>query len=326
MSTSTIRGSRRHRSPSIFQQDLPEPAHPGVWGRIRPVVRLLRPQQWVKNTLLFAPVALAHCLTQVDKLALTVWGFVAFCLCASSVYVLNDLVDRESDRRHPRKCRRPLASGEVSAHAALGVAGVLMVSSFALSFSLLPWQFNAIFATYFALTNLYSFWLKRKIMIDVLLLASLYTLRVLAGGAAAGVPVSHWFLAFSVFLFSSLAFAKRYAELARLADESRQRPHGRGYQVDDLHVLMSIGPTNGYLAVLVFALYINSDIVGSLYPNVQVLWLICPLLLYWIGRLWMLAQRRILDEDPVVFAIRDRVSLAIGAVACGLVMIAAHPW
>ncbi|NLX97717.1 MAG: UbiA family prenyltransferase [Rhodopirellula sp.] len=326
MQSNTIREIQRHRRPWPSSRPAPLPTRPRGWKAIRPAILLVRPQQWVKNVLLFAPLLLAHHYGDPACLATTTLAFAVFCGCASSVYVINDWVDREADRRHPRKCRRPLASGEISPQRALAIATVLWAVSFAVSLGFLSWRFNAIFATYFVLTSLYTFWLKRKIMVDVLLLAGLYTLRVLAGGAAAGVPVSQWFLAFSVFLFSSLALAKRYAELARLADENQQRPHGRGYQVDDLQVLLSIGPTNGYLAVLVFALYINSDDVSRLYPNVQVLWLVCPLLLYWVGRLWMLAKRRLLSEDPVVFAIRDRVSLAVGAIAWGLAMIAAHQW
>jgi 4-hydroxybenzoate polyprenyltransferase len=186
----------------------------------------------------------------------------------------------------------------------------------------LPWTFAAILAAYLAATLTYSFWLRRKVLVDVLALAGLYTLRVLAGGAATAVDVSEWLMAFAVFLFLSLAFAKRYAELARLADEAKPAATGRGYALSDLDFIRNVGPTSGYLAVLVFALYVNSDAMRQFYNNRWALWLICPLMLYWISRMWIMAMRRKLAEDPLVFALRDPVSLLVGLLSVALLIVA----
>ena len=188
------------------------------------------------------------------------------------------------------------------------------------------WLFLGTLAAYLALTIFYSFGLKRQIVVDVVLLANLYTLRIIAGGVASGVPISEWLLAFSMFMFLSLAFAKRYAELARLADAGETACHSRGYLVADLGLIENLGPTSGYLSVLVLALYIHSDAVKQIYANTQALWPVCVLLLYWITRLWFLARRRSLAEDPLVFAVRDVVSLVIAAVTGGLLIAASITW
>jgi 4-hydroxybenzoate polyprenyltransferase len=285
--------------------------------------RALRPAQWVKNLLLFAPLALAHEFSSGDKLLAAVLAFVAFCLCASSVYVVNDLLDLDADRRHPRKRRRPFAAGTLPVARgpwlAMGCAG-LGLSVALLS---LPPAFTAVLMGYMILTSLYSGWVKRVVLADVVLLSGLYTIRVLAGGLATGVPVSEWLLVFSMFFFLSLAFAKRYSELSRLREEDVSSTHGRGYRAEDWSLLESIGPTSGYLAVLVFALYAHSEHMASLYANGWALWLICPLLIYWISRVWLKAKRRELTEDPVLFAVRDRVSVLLGIVVLLLVMVAA---
>jgi 4-hydroxybenzoate polyprenyltransferase len=290
---------------------------------LKQLVRGLRPQQWAKNLLLFAPLALAHQFTTAAHLLAVSVAFVAFCACASAVYILNDLFDLEADRLHPTKRSRPFASGDLPiAYGPLLVAGA-MALAFGLSWALLPLGFTASLLVYLVINALYSLWLKRKVGIDVILLASLYALRVVAGGVAADVPVSEWLLVFSMFMFLSLAFVKRYTELARGADEGMEMPAGRGYQASDLSLIESVGPSSGYLAVLVFALYINSEHTRQLYPHTHVLWLICPLMLYWITRLWFLAKRRAMCEDPLVYALKDRISLGIGAATIALVALAA---
>ncbi len=281
----------------------------------------LRPHHWTKNSLLFAPLILSHSLS-LARLFNTTIAFVAFCLCASAIYLINDIRDIDADRRHPKKRFRPIAAGELSTRQGIFLAAGLLGGGLVVATVAGSWWFLGTLILYLALTSLYSFGLKREMVIDVVLLANLYTLRIIAGGFASGILVSEWLLAFSVFIFLSLAFAKRYLELARLADVGGMACHSRGYVVADLSLIENLGPTSGYLAVLVFALYINSDTVKQLYVNTQALWPICVLLLYWVTRLWFLAKRRLLPEDPVVFAIRDLVSLVIAAVAGALLIVA----
>jgi 4-hydroxybenzoate polyprenyltransferase/phosphoserine phosphatase len=287
------------------------------------LVRALRPQQWAKNALLFLPVVLAHDLFDIGRLAAAFLAFIAFSLCASAVYVVNDLLDVDADRLHPLKRHRPFASGALPIGMGPPLACSLLAVGLTLSMLLLPWLFVETLVLYLIATTAYSFWLKREALIDVLLLAGLYTLRLVAGGAATTVPISEWLLAFSMFFFTSLAFVKRYAELARLSDEGQTAARGRGYMVADLGLIETMGPTLGYLSVLVFALYLNSETTKQLYPSAHVLWFICPFLLYWIGRVWLLAKRRQLAEDPVVFAMKDRTSLMLGIMVVVLGMMAA---
>ncbi len=305
-----------------------EPA--GVFGRrpsrLRAVWKVMRPHQWVKNILLLAPLVLAHQVSDTSRLLATIWGFVAFCACASGVYVTNDLLDIEGDRRHPSKRRRPFASGALPVAWGPPLIAGLLGSAFSVSLACLPLSFSLLLAGYLVTTLLYSLWLKRQPLLDVLVLAGLYTLRIMAGGAAAQVPVSEWMMALSLFLFTSLAFAKRYTELSSLSSDEDGLSRGRGYRVEDLRFIESIGPTSGYLAVLVLALYINSPDVSRNYLHPRVLWLVCPLLLYWVGRLWLFASRRALHEDPVVFAVTDHVSLAVGVLVAVLSLAANLNW
>ena len=201
---------------------------------------------------------------------------------------------------------------------------VLIVIAFGVSLAFLPPLFLAVLACYLGANLAYSVWLKRKPIVDVLVLANMYTLRLLAGGVAANIPVSEWLLAFSAFFFLSLAFAKRYSELSRLAAEQQVKAAGRGYAVSDLSLIETMGPCSGYMSVLVLALYINSDHVKTLYANSNLLWVLCALLLYWISRLWFWAKRGELLEDPVVFAMTDRNSLIVAAI--GAIIVAAAAW
>ncbi len=293
-------------------------------GRRFPLLKVLRPHQWAKNVLLLVPLILAHAY-QWPTLLSGLLAFAAFSLCASAVYVLNDLLDVEADRRHPKKCRRPFAAGTLPILWGPPLAAGLTLVGIGLSLWLPP-VFTATLVGYMILTSLYSFWLKRKLIIDVLMLAGLYTLRIIAGGQATGTEVSEWLMAFSVFLFTSLAFAKRHAELGRLASEGHTRPNGRGYMVEDLGLIESIGPASGYIAVLVMALYINSDRMKHIYANPWALWMICPLLMYWITRLWFVTRRGKLSEDPVIYAIRDRTSQLTGVAVVLLACLASVPF
>jgi 4-hydroxybenzoate polyprenyltransferase len=286
------------------------------------LLAVLRPVQWVKNVLVFVPLLTSHNVFDVPLTLAALRAFVCFSLCASAAYVLNDLADINSDRRHPVKRYRPFASGELSVRWGLGLAIGLLMPAFALALLTLPIGFAGALGVYFAATCLYSFHAKRIAMLDVLLLAGVYTIRVIAGGLATGIVVSEWLMAFSMFLFVSLAFAKRYAELERLLREGEAGASGRGYCVGDIGLIESMGPASGYIAVLVLALYVNGEQMKTLYRSPWPLWLVCPVLMYWIGRLWFKAKRGELNEDPIVFALRDRVSLALGVAILGLFVAA----
>lgn len=283
---------------------------------LRAVLRALRPHQWSKNVLLLAPVLLAHRVDEPFIWLQALAAVLAFSLVASAGYVVNDLLDLEGDRRHPRKKSRPFASGALPVQAGLLLFVGLVSAGAALSLAWLNLPFLGMLAAYLALTLSYSLYFKRKLFVDVLILAGLYTHRVLAGGIAAEVAVSEWMLAFSIFIFLSLAFAKRYTELRDLPVGGSLS--GRNYRAEDLGLIESLGPTCGYLAVLVFALYIRSEDAMGLYARPDLLWAICPLLLLWISRVWFLAVRGELSDDPVLFAIRDRVSYAVGALVAAV--------
>lgn len=275
------------------------------------ILRALRPQQWIKNVLLFVPLLLAHAL-ETARLLDVALGFVAFSLCASAGYVLNDLLDREADRQHPRKRQRPFASGALSSRDGALLFAVLVASAFALS-AQVGARFSGMLGLYLALTLSYSLWLKERLFIDVLLLSALYSLRVLAGAVAARVDVSEWLLGFSLFLFLSLAFVKRFCELQQLARHDGAALARRSYRREDLGLIQTLGPASGYLSVLVLALYISSSDVVRLYAHPELLWAVCPVLLYWLTRLWFLAGRGEVPDDPVLFAAADRQSWVVGA-------------
>ncbi|HUY33579.1 MAG TPA: UbiA family prenyltransferase [Pirellulales bacterium] len=291
-------------------------------GRGRAMAAALRPHQWVKNLLVLLPLFLAHEWNQFAKLALALLGLAAFSAVASAIYIVNDLLDIEADRRHPSKRHRPFAAGDLSIPAGLLLACSAGTVGFALALGCVSARFTCWLAIYLALTTAYSLYLKKQWLLDVILLAGLYTLRIAAGAAAVDVPLSPWLLAFAMFFFLSLALGKRYIELRRLAERLDVALPGRGYCADDAQLLEKIGPTSGYLAVLVFCLYIDSKVVGTLYRNPWVLWLICPVLLYWITRFWLLARRKQVHDDPVVFALKDRTSMGLIALTAALVLLA----
>ncbi len=272
----------------------------------RALLRAMRPHQWVKNLLVFAPVVFGHKIFDPRMLLLSVLAFVVFSAVASVIYLLNDAADVESDRRHPVKRFRPIAAGELSVSEAISAAVVLLAVAATLSLVTLPWLFSLSILVYLVANVAYTSWLKRKVMIDIVVLAGMYTLRMIAGGAATGIVLSEWLLALSMFMFLSLAFLKRNSELCRLRDEGTARTDNRGYQVVDIELIQSMGTTCGLLAVLVLALYINSSQVKAMYSRPNVLWLICPLLLFLVGRIWIWARRGGIQEDPLVFALKDR--------------------
>lgn len=266
-------------------------------------LKALRPHQWVKNGLIFLPLALAHQFLDVVKLGEGCIAFFAFSLAASAGYILNDLLDLPADRIHPTKKRRPFAAGKLSIPQGIFLFIFLVITSVSLSLWL-SLAFTGILVLYLIITITYSLYLKRKMVVDVLVLAGLYTHRIVAGGIAVNVAVSSWLLAFSMFIFMSLAFLKRYIELLQLTE--RKSIKNRNYLVDDIEMIASVGPTNGYLAILVFSLYINSEATLTMYKSPFILWLICPILLYWITRIWFLARRGQVADDPVQFALTDK--------------------
>lgn len=269
-------------------------------------LRAMRPHQWLKNILVFLPMLAAHQLsgpTLLQSLA----AFVVFSLIASSVYVLNDLLDLKSDRAHPRKRLRPFAAGEVPLAHGTWMAAGLIVAGTLLAIPL-GGAFLLTMLAYFVITTAYSLGLKRRAVVDICTLAGLYTMRIIAGGTATGIPLSIWLLAFSIFFFLSLAAVKRQAELVDGAARGRLNASGRGYDVDDLPMISMMAIASGYVSVLVMALYMNSPDVANLYSRPIVLGGICCVLLYWISRMVMMTHRGQMYDDPIVFAVRDRVS------------------
>jgi 4-hydroxybenzoate polyprenyltransferase/phosphoserine phosphatase len=297
--------------------------------------KAIRLHQWAKNVLIFLPLLLAHNHAP-GLLAGALLAFLSFGLCASATYIVNDLLDLESDRQHPRKRRRPFASGDLSALTGVFVIVLFLAASLVLAIlvphviaSVSPslalarsYKFLQWLAIYAVTTLAYSFRLKRAVLVDVIVLSGLYTIRILAGSAATGVLVSTWLASFSIFFFLSLAFVKRFAELEALRERGGAAASGRGYHVADIEQLRSFGSASGYASVVVFTLYISNLGTAQLYQHTTRLWLLVPVLLLWLSRLWLLASRGQLDEDPVVYAITDRRSLLLGLLVVLIVLSA----
>ena len=292
------------------------PIRAGGPGSPRDLIRALRLHQWSKNVLVALPLLAAHRALEPELLARAALAFLAFGLVASGLYVLNDLVDLEADRRHARKRSRPFASGALPASTGMALVPVLLGAGVAVAL-LLPRGFQAVLAGYLAATAAYSFALKRAVILDVLLLAGLYTSRIFAGAFATGVPVSEWLASFSMFLFLSLALLKRGSEIV----ETAQALHGRGYLASDREPIFGMGVASGYLAVLVLALYVSSSEVRVLYSRPAWLWALCPLVLYWVSRLWLRAHRGEVQDDPLLFAIRDPASWLVAALGAAILRL-----
>jgi 4-hydroxybenzoate polyprenyltransferase len=303
-------------------------------------LRAIRLHQWAKNVLIFLPVLLAH-VHALGPLVAAGLAFLSMGFAASATYIVNDLLDLEADRHHPRKRHRPFAAGDLSPLA--GVATVVLFVAFSLALALtLPHVLSALspqfsphgqgtflewLILYAISTTAYSLRLKRTVLVDVIVLSGLYTIRILAGSAASGVPVSPWLAAFSIFFFLSLAFVKRFSEVEGLRVRSESSGgavvKGRGYRISDLEQLRSFGTASGYASVVVFALYIGNEVAINLYPHYARLWLLVPVLLLWLSRLWLQASRGELHEDPVVYAITDKRSLLLGVIVVAIVLSAA---
>jgi 4-hydroxybenzoate polyprenyltransferase len=286
---------------------------------LRTWVNALRGHHWAKNLLLFLPLLLSHNLS-LQPLLLTAAGFVLYGSCASGLYILNDLLDLHSDREHPWKKERPFAAGHLSIPNGIFVSFTLLAGAFGLG-SLLNLKFGLALAGYAVLTMLYSLYFKKVALLDVFVLSSFYSFRILAGALISATPLSQWFLAFAMFFFLSLAMAKRYSELLHANDLVASGNSGRGYRVHDRELLLAFGVGSSFSAVVVFSLYVQSRDVRVLYSSPEWLLLLCPIVLYWLGRTWLLAHRGELKEDPVTLAIRDRVSYVVAL--AGAIVIAA---
>lgn len=297
--------------------------------------KAIRLHQWAKNALIFLPLLLAHTLAPALIVAACV-AFLSFGLCASATYIVNDLLDIESDRIHPKKRRRPFASGDLSAIAGVFVVFLFLVFSLLLAVALphivhrmapalsleRPYYFLAWLAIYLGTTLAYSLRLKRAVLVDVIVLSGLYTIRIIAGSAATGVEVSTWLASFSIFFFLSLAFVKRFAELESLRERGGDSASGRGYHITDIEQLRTFGSSSAYVSVAVLTLYISNLDTAHLYRHTTRLWLLVPVLLLWLSRLWLKASRGELDEDPVVYAITDKRSLLLGVLVLVVVLSA----
>ncbi len=311
--TAPARATFAGRANHVFTERRPLP---------RMLAKALRCQQWLKNLLIFSPLFLAHRFTDPESLRAALLAFFSFSCAASSIYVLNDLFDLSADQHHPRKCKRPFASGDLPI-----AAGSLLIPLLA-ALSLVPCLFlpGAFFVSlmaYFLITTLYSWRIKQIPVADVLTLAVLYSMRIVAGAVATGITASAWFIEFAIFLFLSLALVKRMAELREMKDsDEEQTNRERGYCVRDLPLLLAFGAASGYISVFVFTLYLNSEKVALLYSRPQALWLFCPLLLYWVTRIWYLAWRGKMQDDPLAFAAKDPQTYVAGLLGIASVLYA----
>lgn len=306
------------RTPSAVARQLSDHAdvehlvhEPPTW---RTWARLLRVHQYAKNALVFVPL-FSDQLLNVTNAVQALLAAIAFSLCASSVYLLNDLVDLQDDRAHRNKCRRPLASGEVPLSQALLAIPLLLVLAFAVA-GTVSWAFIGILAAYYALTTAYSFWLKRKMILDVIALSVLYTMRLVGGAVAISATLSPWLVTFMMSWFLALALVKRHVELIGRREANLPDSKSRDYRNADAAMVGSLAAAAGLNALTLLALYISSDTVQNLYARPELLWLAAPALTYWMARVLMLAHRGVMHDDPVVFAFKDKVSLfTLGLVA-----------
>jgi 4-hydroxybenzoate polyprenyltransferase len=287
------------------------------------MMKAIRLHQWAKNTLIFVPLLAAHQFMDITRLTDTMLAFLAFGCCASFSYIINDIGDLEADRLHHSKYKRPFASADISIPAGLLLALFLISATLFLVF-FLPNGFIYSLLIYFMITNMYTLRLKYVPILDVAILAGLYTLRVVAGGLAADVPTSFWLLAFSGFVFFSLAIVKRVSELLGIETPDEKAVVCRGYWTSDIPVLLGLGASSALIAVLVLALYINSPDIVQLYSSPRYLWLLCPIIALWLGRVWLITGRGQMHDDPVVFALRDRISWLLFGVAGMCLVIGAQ--
>ncbi|MGA0368270.1 MAG: UbiA family prenyltransferase [Kiritimatiellia bacterium] len=288
-----------------------------------PLLKLMRPHQWTKNALLFFPLILAHRLFEPALLGITVLAVFCFSIMASAVYILNDYMDVEADRSHPEKKHRPLAAGTVPLRAAPWLSSGFALLALGLSIAFIGPKFSFLLAAYLTANFFYSSLLKHIPMLDAVSLTLMFVLRIYAGGVAGRIPVSFWLLTFSLFFFLSVAFAKRAQELQlRLRENGGAPQKVRGYQTSDLPFVSQLGISSGLVSVMVLALYMNSGEIAAQYQSPYWLWLLCPLMLFWIGRLWLLTHRGQMSHDPILFALRDRTSHLVLLILIALIQFA----
>ncbi len=288
---------------------------------IMPYLKAIRVHQWMKNILIFVALVASHNLFNVHAVINVLIGFFSFSFCASSMYIFNDLLDLPSDRDHKRKKFRPFAAGDVSIQDGIFLMFILLGLAFGLA-ATISISYLGVLLMYMLITLSYSLCLKTYVLIDVLILAGLYTLRVIAGAVAISVVMSFWLLAFSMFMFLNLALVKRCSELITLSETKVESAKGRDYQVTDLDMLKSMGIASGYLSTLVVAFYVNSPDVLVHYPHPKILWLLCPILLYWVSRVWLKTGRGEMHHDPLVFSIKDRGSRFVAVMVIVVVFFA----
>jgi 4-hydroxybenzoate polyprenyltransferase len=284
-------------------------------------VKAIRAYQWIKNILIFVPVVTSHSFFSIDVLLDSITGFIAFSLTASAGYLINDLLDLEADRTHPRKKFRPFAAGKISIPIGVTVAFLLLAAAILLSWQLPP-LFLAVLLLYFTISFLYSLYFKKIVLYDVFILAMLYSTRVIAGGLVTNIPISFWLIAFSTFIFLSLAFVKRYSELLKASKDGGLQERGREYSQEDLGLLQAMGVASGFAAVVVFSLYIDSPDVAKLYSHPKILWAISLLFLFWISRIWVITNRGKMTDDPIVFTIKDSSSYCIFFITALIIFLA----
>ena len=293
----------------------------GKKAEFNSVLSLLRVHQWAKNLLIFVPLILAR-RHDLETWSEALLAFAAFSLVASSTYVLNDLVDADADRNHPVKKARPLASGDIDSGKGIAAIVALLVVGMAVA-AFVNLTYMGLLALYYVGTTAYTFRLKRMLVIDVVAIGCFYTLRIIAGGVSTGIVISEWLLAFSVFFFLSLALMKRYSELVLHLGAGRKKVDNRSYEVDDLTVLSAVAVAAAFNSITVYAIFIGSDEVKQAYSNAKMLWLITPILIYWLARMMLLAHRNKITVDPVLFALRDLNSWICGAAVAVLLVLAA---
>ena len=285
-------------------------------------IKAARPHQWVKNTLIFLPLFLSHKILEPDKILLAVIAFASFSLCASATYIWNDIFDIRVDRAHPRKRNRPFASSAISIPTGIIYSLALLVIGFGLAATLLPLAVVFLFAGYIAFTVTYSLFLKEKLLVDALTLGLLYGYRIMIGSAATSIAVSDWLFAFSVFFFLGLALVKRYSEISAVTADAPDKIAGRGYYKGDKDIISMLGVGSSLISIMIMSLYITSPDVVELYSRPQILWLISLVMIYWISRVWVLAHRGHMPDDPIVFAIGDRISILCGLICVGVILLA----
>lgn len=287
--------------------------------RVPSFLKALRPHQWLKNLLVFLPILTANALRDGRAWADAAVMFTAFCASAAAVYIVNDLTDLSADRGHPRKRRRPFASGDLPLTVGLVAAPLLLAMGVALGLAI---GTAHIIALYAVCSLAYSIKLKELPLVDVFTLALLYTLRVFGGAEASHYRLSPWFLAFSIFLFLSLATVKRVSELMDLKRRDMRTPDRRGYEADDIAILQAMGVGATFVSAMVLALFIQSDSVAARYTHPELLWVIVPLALFWQCRLWLSTARGYMHDDPIVYAARDWVSWLTAATALVVFILA----